>query len=59
MTDKIPFEDWQKLDLRVAKILEAEDIEGKDKLYKLKISLGEEERTLVAGLKQTYEKYNK
>tara|TARA_Y100000034_G_scaffold136314_1_gene212140 strand:- start:3753 stop:4085 length:333 start_codon:yes stop_codon:yes gene_type:complete len=53
-SEKIPFEDWQKLDLRVAKILEVEDIEGKDKLYKLKISLGDEERTLVAGLKQVY-----
>ncbi len=52
----IPFSDWQKLDLRTAEILEAEPIEGTNKLYKLKIDLGTETRTLVAGLKQYYTK---
>lgn len=50
----IDFEDWQKLDLRVAEILEVEDLKGADKLYKLKIDLGTETRTLIAGLKQHY-----
>ena len=50
----VSFEDWQKLDLRTAEILEAEDIKGADKLYKLKIDLGTETRTLVAGLKPYY-----
>lgn len=50
----IEFKDWQKLNLHVAKILEVEEIEGADKLYKLKIDLGTEERTLVAGLKPYY-----
>lgn len=55
MTDKIKYEDFAKLDLRVAKILEAEEIEGADKLLKLKIDVGEESpRTLVAGIKQHY-----
>ena len=52
----VPFADWQKLDLRTAEILKAEDIEGADKLYKLKIDLGTETRTLVAGLKPYYTK---
>ncbi len=52
--ENIKFSDWQKLDLKTAKILEVEDVEGADKLYKLTIDLGSEKRTLVAGLKQYY-----
>jgi len=54
--ETIKFQDWQKLDLRVGEILEVEDIEGADKLYKLKIDLGTETRILVAGLKGYYNK---
>lgn len=50
----IKFNDWQKIDLRAAKIIKAEDIEGADKLYKLEVDLGAEKRVLVAGLKQYY-----
>ena len=50
----VSFEDWTKLNLRVAEILEIESIGGADKLYKLKIDLGTETRTLVAGLKTYY-----
>lgn len=58
MADNIKFPDWQKLELRTAKILKAEDIEGADKLYKLSIDLGKElgKRTLVAGIKPYYTK---
>ena len=52
----ISFSDWEKLDIRNAEILEVDDIEGADKLYKLKIDLGTETRTLVAGLKTNYTK---
>jgi len=52
----IPFNDWKKLDLRTAEILEVENIEGANKLYKLKIDLGTETRVLVAGLKPYYTK---
>ena len=52
----VTFNEWSKLDLRVAEILEIEDVPGADKLYKLKIDLGTETRTLVAGLKQYYTK---
>jgi len=54
--ENIQFNDWQKLDLKVGEILEIEDIKGADKLYKLKIDLGTEERTLVAGIKEFYTK---
>ena len=50
----IKFSDWQKLDLRTAKILEVENVEGADRLYKLLIDTGKEKRTLVAGLKPYY-----
>jgi|TARA_Y100000034_G_C6884465_1_gene405890 methionine--tRNA ligase beta chain len=54
--ENVIFSDWQKLDLKTAEILEAEEIENADKLYKLKIDLGTETRTLVAGLKPYYTK---
>jgi methionine--tRNA ligase beta chain len=50
----ITIDDFKKLDLRVAKITEAERIEGTDKLLKLKVTLGLEERQLVAGIAQDY-----
>ncbi|MFH1358350.1 MAG: chorismate mutase [archaeon] len=52
--ETVSFDEWKKLDLRTAEILEAEEIPGTDKLYKLKVDLGTETRTLVAGLKQHY-----
>ena len=52
----IEFSDWQKLDLRVGQIIEVEDVEGADKLYKLVIDIGLEKRTVCAGLKPYYSK---
>jgi len=54
----VNFDDWSKLDIRVAKILKVEDIPGADKLYKLQLDVGPElgERTICAGLKPYYEK---
>lgn len=53
--DLITFEDFQKIDLRVAKILEAEKVEGADRLVRLQISLGPEERQIVAGVAKFYD----
>ena len=55
---KISYSDFDKLDLRVAKILQVEEVEGADKLYKLKVYAGPEigERIICAGLKTYYEK---
>jgi methionine--tRNA ligase beta chain len=51
------FEDWEKLDLRVAEIKEVEEIEGADKLYKLTLDVGElGERIICAGIKEFYSK---
>ena len=52
----ISYEDFAKLDLRTAKILKVEDIEGADKLYKLSIEIEKEKRTIVAGIKEFYSK---
>ena len=54
MENTVSFSDWEKLDIRVAEILEVEEIKGADKLYKLKIDLGTEKRQLVAGLRGHY-----
>ena len=58
MVETIKFSEWQKLDIRTAKILKAEEIEGADKLYRLSVDLGKElgKRTLVAGIKPYYKK---
>jgi methionyl-tRNA synthetase len=53
MVETIKYDDFAKLDLRVAKIVEAEKVEGTDKLIKLKIDLGIE-RQIVAGIAQHY-----
>jgi methionyl-tRNA synthetase len=50
----ITFADFQKLEIRVAEIKTAEEIPGADKLYKLTVDLGTEQRTLVAGIKPYY-----
>lgn len=50
----ITFEEFKKLDLRVGEIKSAEEIPGADKLYKLKVDIGGEERELVAGIKLHY-----
>jgi methionyl-tRNA synthetase len=52
----VSLSDWEKLDLRVGQIIEVEDIAGADKLYKLTIDIGEETRTVCAGIKKYYSK---
>jgi methionyl-tRNA synthetase len=55
MSDPVSIEDFNKLDLRVAKIARAEAVEGADKLLKLTLDLGGETRTVFAGIKSAYE----
>ena len=50
----ITIEDFAKIRLRTAKILEAARIEGADKLLKLQIDVGGEKRQLVAGIAKHY-----
>jgi len=50
----ISIKDFQKVQLKTGKILTAERIKGANKLLKLKVQVGEEERQLVAGIAQHY-----
>lgn len=52
--EEIDIEFFKKIDLRVAEVLNAEKVEGTDKLLKLQISLGDETRTIVAGIAHQY-----
>jgi methionyl-tRNA synthetase len=55
MTDeKIPIDDFIKVDLRIGKIIHAEEVEDSRKMLKLQIDIGEEERTIYAGVKKSY-----
>lgn len=51
----ITFEDFKKLEIKVGKVLEVNDHPNADKLYVLKVDIGEE-RTIVAGIKNSYSK---
>lgn len=50
----IEFADFEKVDLRVVKIIEAEEIKEADKLLRLKVDLGGETRQIIAGIKSAY-----
>jgi len=50
----ITIDDFNKLDLRVAKIAKAELVEGADKLLKLTVDFGDGTRTVFAGIKSAY-----
>lgn len=58
MAEVVEFNEWEKVDLRVAQIKKVEEIENADKLYKLTINLGEAlgERIICAGIKSAYSK---
>lgn len=52
--EEIAFDDFGKIDLRVGKILSASEVEGSDKLLKLRVDVGREIRTVFAGIKSSY-----
>ena len=51
---ELSFEDFKKTELRVAKILDVQEIPGADRLWKLQIDTGSEKKEIVAGIKQFY-----
>ena len=52
----ITYDDFKKIDLRVAKILEAERVEGSEKLIRIRLNVGDiGERQVVAGVGTVYE----
>ena len=51
----INYETFRQVELKVAKVIEAERVEGSEKLLKLKIDLGSETRQIIAGVGDKYE----
>lgn len=54
IADEIAFEDFMKVDLRIAKIVKAGHVEGADKLLQLTLDIGGETRNVFAGIKSAY-----
>ena len=52
--DEIDFDDFAKIDLRIVRIVNAEHVEGADKLLKLTLDIGSGERNVFAGIKAAY-----
>jgi len=50
----IEFDDFAKLDLRIAKIIKADHVEGAEKLLQLTVDIGDETRNIFAGIKSAY-----
>jgi tRNA-binding protein len=50
----IIFEDFEKIDLRLAKIISAERVDGSEKLLKIQAEIGEEKRQIIAGIGKFY-----
>ncbi len=55
IAETISIDDFKKIDLRIAKIVSAEHVEGADKLLKLTLDIGTEQRTVFAGIKSAYD----
>jgi methionyl-tRNA synthetase len=51
----IKIDDFQKLDLRIARVVTAETVEGSDKLLRLTLDLGTEQRNVLSGIRAAYE----
>jgi methionine--tRNA ligase beta chain len=50
----VEFKEWLNIDLRVGLIEKVEEIEGKDKIYKLSVNFGDVQKTVVSGIKPYY-----
>jgi methionyl-tRNA synthetase len=51
---EVPYEDFAKLELKIGKVIQVEDIPESTKLLKLTVDFGNEKRIAVAGIKQQY-----
>ena len=54
IADEIEFDDFAKIDLRIAKIIKAEHVKGADKLLQITVDIGDETRNVFAGIKSAY-----
>jgi len=55
IAEQISFDEFMKVDLRVARVTKAEVVEGADKLLRLELDLGGASRTVIAAIRQAYE----
>jgi len=55
LAEPIEFDDFAKVDLRIARIVKAEHVEGADKLLRLTLDIGNETRNVFAGIKSAYQ----
>jgi methionyl-tRNA synthetase len=55
IAETISIDDFSKIDLRIAKIVNAEHVPGAEKLLKLTLDIGNEQRTVFAGIKSAYD----
>jgi len=55
IADQIEFDDFARVDLRIARIVKAEHVEGADKLLQLTLDIGNETRNVFAGIKSAYQ----
>jgi methionyl-tRNA synthetase len=54
-SDEIDLAQFQKTELRIARIIEASYVDGAEKLLKLRLDVGSEERTVFSGIRSVYE----
>ncbi len=54
-TEYIDYEDFKKVEIRTGEIIEVEEIPTSEKLLKLKVSFGEEERQILSGIKNYFD----
>ena len=54
ISSEITIDDFAKVDLRVAKIQHAEQVDGADKLLRLQLDVGDHERTVLSGIRSAY-----
>lgn len=52
--EEVDIDLFRKLDLKVGKVLEAEDVEKSNKLIKLRVSIGDREKTILSGIRKEY-----
>jgi methionyl-tRNA synthetase len=54
-SNRVKIDDFQKLELRIARVVDAETVEGSEKLLRLTLDLGTEQRNVLSGIRATYE----
>lgn len=52
--EEITIEEFQRIDLRIGKVIDAKNVEGARKLLQLTVDIGSEYRQLVAGIAEVY-----